>query len=582
MTIEYTWWKDATIYQIWPASYKDSNGDGIGDIPGIISTLDYLKNLGIDIIWLSPMYKSPMEDMGYDISDYESINPDFGTMEDMQNLIDGCHERGMKIICDLVVNHTSSEHGWFKQSRSSKSNPKRDWYIWKPPRIDAKTGEKLPPNNWGSFFSGSAWEYDELTDEYYLRLFAKGQPDLNWENEECRQAIYNSAMKSWFDKGVDGFRIDVAGLYSKDQSFKDAPIVFPDQIYQPSGELTSNGPRIHEFHQEMYRQVTSKYDVMTVGEIGHCDRNEALKYVSAQRKELNMMFLFDLVEVGSNNQDRFRYNGWNLIDFKKAIQNQSDFIKGTDAWSTVFIENHDQPRCISRFGNTKSLDLINKTGKLLAMLQASLTGTLFIYQGQEIGMTNLPRSWSIDEYKDINTINYYKDFKEKYGNEPDFKQREEKLLDVINLVARDHARSPVQWNDDDTESYGGFSTHKPWTRINDNYKQINVANELKDPNSILKFYQSVLKLRKEYKDLFIYGSFDILDFNNEKLFTYVKSHKEGNESPKAYVTLNFSNESIPFKPLIEGEFKLMTTNVQQSDYDESVLSPYEGRIYIVD
>ncbi|KAK6874639.1 Alpha-glucosidase [Candida tropicalis] len=575
MTINQTWWKNASIYQIWPASYKDSNGDGIGDIPGIISELDYIKDLGVDIIWLSPMYKSPMEDMGYDISDYEDINPDFGTLQDMQNLIDGCHERGMKIICDLVINHTSADHEWFKESRSSLDNPKRDWYIWKKPKYDAD-GNRQPPNNWMSYFSGSAWEYDEPTGEYYLRLFAKGQPDLNWESEECRKAIYNSAVKSWLDKGVDGFRIDVGCLYSKVQTFEDAPIVFKDSIYQPSGDLTANGPRIHEFHQEMNREVISKYDVMTVGEICHCSKEEALKYVGASRHELNMMFIFDVVEVGCDERDRFRYLGWKLKDFKKAIQNQSDFVKGTDAWSTVFIENHDQPRCVTRFGNDKKYH--DKSGKLLAMLQTTLTGTLFIYQGQEIGMTNLPRSWSIEEYKDINTINYYNAFKEKYGNDPDFKEKEEKLLDVINLVARDHARSPVQWN---ASANGGFTTGKPWTRVNDNYKEINVEAQQKDPNSILKFFQKMLKLRKEHKNLFIYGNLEILDYDNDKTFTFVKELPDA-RAPKAYVVLNFSNEPVKYTPLIPGEFKLIVTNVSDSELDEATLSPYEGRVYIVD
>ncbi|EER30299.1 alpha-glucosidase [Candida tropicalis MYA-3404] len=575
MTIDYTWWKDATVYQIWPASFKDSNGDGIGDIPGIITELDYLKDLGVDIIWLSPMYKSPMEDMGYDISDYEDINPDFGTLQDMQNLIDGCHERGMKIICDSVLNHTSAEHEWFKESRSSLDNPKRDWYIWKKPKYDAD-GNRQPPNNWLSYFSGSAWTYDEKTGEYYLRLFANGQPDLNWENEECRKAIYDSALKFWLDRGVDGFRIDTAGLYSKHQSFGDAPIVFKDSIYQPSEKYTHTGPRIHEFHQEMNKEVWSKYDIMTVGEVGHCKREEALKYVSAARKEMNMMFLFDIVELGSDDQDRFRYLGWKLKDFKEAIQIQSDFIKGTDAWSTVFIENHDNARCISRFGDDRKYSA--KSGKLLATLQATLTGTLFIYQGQEIGMTNLPRSWPIEEYKDINTINYYNAFKEKCGNDPDFKEKEEKLLDVINLVARDHARSPVQWN---SSANAGFTSGKPWMRVNDNYKEINVEAQQKDPNSVLQFYERLLKLRKEYKDLFIYGSFEILDYDNEKTFTYVKELQNA-DSPKAYVVLNMSGDQVKFNPLIKGDFRLIVSNVSQSELVENTLTPWEARVYIVD
>ncbi|KAG7666305.1 MAL6 [[Candida] subhashii] len=574
MTITYNWWKHATIYQIWPASYKDSNGDGVGDIPGIISTLDYLKDLGVDIIWLSPMYMSPFDDCGYDISDYNQIHPQFGSLQDMQDLIDGCHQRDMKIICDLVINHTSSEHEWFKESRSSKTNPKRDWYIWKQPKYD-ENGNRQPPNNWMSHFSGSAWQFDELTGEYYLKLFANSQPDLNWENEEVRNTIYETALKFWFERGVDGFRIDTAGMYSKDQDFPDAPIVFKDQYYQPSGLYTNNGPRIHEFHKEMYEKVTSKYDVMTVGEVGHCTREQALKYVSASENEMNMLFLFDLVDLGSDDGDRFRYEGWTLDELKKAVENQCKFFEGSDGWSTVFIENHDQPRSVSRFGHTKYAE---KSGKLISMLQTTLTGTLFIYQGQEIGMTNLPRSWSIEEYKDINTINYYKAFKEKYGNEPDFKERETKLLDLISLLARDHSRSPVQWDD---SAFGGFSTVEPWTRVNDNYEEINVKSQLENDNSLLNFWKKSLKVRKEHKDLFIYGNFKVLDYDNKNTFTFVKELQDSH-SPKAYVVLNFSTDSINFEKLIDGEFSLIHSNVSKHEIDHDVLTPYEGRIYIVD
>ncbi|KAG5416738.1 MAL6 [Candida metapsilosis] len=584
MTIDYTWWKDATIYQIYPATFAngikekytgdDKTFDGAcGDIPGIISKLDYLKDF-VDIIWLSPQYDSPQDDMGYDISDYQNIYHRYGTMEDMQNLIKGCHERGMKIIADLVINHTSSEHKWFKESRSSLDNPKRDWYIWKKPRYDEK-GNRLPPNNWSSYFSGSAWEYDEATDEYYLRLFASTQPDLNWENEETRNAIYDTALKFWFELGIDGFRIDTACLYSKDQRFLDAPVVYKDQYYQPSEKYTSSGPRIHEFHKEMFKNVTSKYDVMTVGEVGHCSREQALKYVSASEKEMNMIFLFDTVDVGSDKSDRFRYHGFDLKDFKKAVQDQCDFIEGTDAWSTVFIENHDQPRSITRFGDKKYQ---TKSGKLLALLQTTLTGTLFIYQGQEIGMTNLPREWPIEEYKDINTINYYNAFKEKYGSDPDFPEKEKKLMDVINLLARDHARSPMQW---DNSEFAGFAEYEPWTKVNPNYKDINVASQINDPDSLLNFWKKSLKLRKEYKDLLIYGSFRILDFANEQVFTYVKC-LPNSDYPKAYIVLNFSKESAKFEKLPHGEHKLINSNADKDNFDEDTLGPYEGRVYIVD
>lgn len=391
---------------------------------------------------------------------------------------------------------------------------------------------------------------------------------MNWENEETRKAIYKSALSFWFEKGIDGFRIDTAGMYSKVQSFSDAPIVFPDSEWQPCQKYFQNGPRIHEFHKEMFASVTSKYDAMTVGEVGHSPREDSLKYVSAKEKEMNMMFLFDAVEVGSNPSDRFIYDGYKLTDFKKAVQNQSSFIEGTDAWSTVFYENHDQPRSITRFGNDSNKYRV-KSGKLLALLQSTLSGTLYIYQGQEIGMTNLPRSWSIDEYLDINTINYYKEFKAKYG---DNKEKMDKLMDNINLLARDHARSPVQW--DDTEN-AGFSTGKPWMRVNDNYKEINVASQVNDPNSLFSFWKQSLKIRKEYKDLLIYGSFKILDNENQKIFTYVKEAA----GQKAYIVLNFTSESLKFENLDGGKLELLHSNVNVED--EGTLSPYEGRFYLI-
>lgn len=565
MTVDYIWWKDASVYQIWPASYKDSNGDGVGDIPGILSTLDYVKNLGVDVIWLSPMYDSPQDDMGYDISDYESVYPKYGTLEDMDKLIAETHKRGMKLILDLVINHTSSEHKWFKESASSKTNPKREWYIWKPAKYDEQ-GNRHPPNNWGSYFSGSAWKYDETTDEYYLHLFAESQPDLNWENEETRQAIYDSALTFWFEKGIDGFRIDTAGMYSKVQSFADAPVVFPDLDAQPCKQFHQSGPRIHEFHKEMFKKVTSKYDAMTVGEVGHSSREDALKYVSAKEKEMNMMFLFDVVEIGSPTEDRFLYQGYTLKQFKQAVANMSTFTEGTDAWATCFVENHDQPRSITRFGND-SPKFRFKSGKMLAALLTTLSGTLFIYQGQEIGMTNVPLEWDLNEYLDINTINYYKTYKQVHGD---------KDLDTIkkniNLLARDNARTPVQW--DDSEN-AGFSTGKPWMRVNDNYKEVNAASQVNDPDSLYNFYRKALLLRKQYKDLMVYGTIKVLDLENEQVFSYEKTQG----STKAYVVLNFTSENVKFESLYKKDVNLILSN--EKSPEEGTLSPYEARVYIV-
>lgn len=570
------WWKEATVYQIWPHSFKDSNGDGIGDFQGIISKLDYIQNLGTTVIWLSPHYKSPCFDMGYDISDYEDVNENYGTLDDCLEMIEAIHSRGMKIIFDLVINHTSSEHQWFKESRSSKENPKRDWYIWRPPKYDEQ-GNRHPPNNWGSHFSGSAWSYDELTDEYYLRLFAHEQPDLNWENEETREAIYQSALTFWYERGVDGFRIDTAGLYSKVPGLPDAPVEFPDQEFQPCGPGSLNGPRIHEFHKEMFQKTTSKYDAMTVGEVGHCSKEDTLRYVSASEGEMNMIFIFDPVDIGSNPGDRFRYQGFTLPEFKTAISNQVDFVKGTDAWSAVFIENHDQPRSISRFGNVSTPEFHEKSAKLLAILQTSLTGTLFVYQGQEIGMTNVPRSWDFKEYLDLNTINYLAAYNEKPHKPAEY----EKLLDIINLLARDNSRTPVQWDD---SAYGGFTSAdgaKPWTRVNDNYKEINAANQIKDPHSIYSFWRKMLEFRNSNKSILIHGTMDIKDYENEKLFKFVKTSDEGE---KIFVILNFSDENVSLDlnedEVCQGkEVTLLIGNYAKSAQD--VLQPYEGRAYSV-
>lgn len=558
------WWKTANVYQIWPASYKDSNGDGFGDLQGIISELNHVKSLGIDVIWLSPMYDSPQDDMGYDISDYNAIYPKYGTMNDMDQLINEVHSRGMKLILDLVVNHTSSEHKWFKESRSSKDSPKRDWYIWKPAKYDSE-GNRHPPNNWKSCFSGSAWEWDEHTQEYYLRLFASTQPDLNWENEDTRRAIYESALKFWYEKGIDGFRIDVAALYSKVQTFEDAPVVDKTQPWQPFGDLCSNGPRIHEFHKEMYDSVTSNYDAMTVGEVGHCSREEALKYVSASRKEMNSIFLFDLVEVGVKGLDRYSYSGWNLDDMRKAVTTMSSFAEGTDAWATAFSENHDQPRTVTRYGNDKSAKNHQKSAKLLAQMLSSLSGTLYIYQGQEIGMTNLPRSWPISEYKDIETLNYYEDFKKRVGNDKD---QLEKLMDTIQIMARDHARSPVQWDD---SKHGGFTTGEPWMRVNDNYPTINVASQVNDPKSIFSYWQKCLQLRKQYPDLFIFGNLLVCDKGHDKLFVFSKE----SDRRKALVVLNFTDESVPYAA--EQGYELVLSNYESNG---SELGPYEARTYV--
>lgn len=568
------WWKNSIIYQIYPASFKDSNGDGIGDIPGIISSLDYITSLGVDVIWLCPMYESPQIDMGYDISDYQSVYAPYGTVEDMDSLIAECHKRGLRIILDLVVNHTSDQHKWFQESRSSKTNPKRDWYIWKPARYDAN-GKRQPPNNWRSIFGGSAWEWDETTEEYYLHLFCVEQPDVNWENAETRQAIYDTAMEFWLQKGVDGFRVDTVNMYSK-HGYADAPILDPKSETQPAFDLFTNGPRIHEYLGEM-NAVLSKYDAMTVGECPNTHTVEGvLRYVSAAEKQLSMVFQFDLVDLGQGKDYKFLtdFPGWNLRELKSAMKSTQDIIRGTDAWTTVFMENHDQGRSVSRFGSDKTPELRERSAKMLAMMQSTLSGTQYIYQGQEIGMVNLPREWSIDEYKDIDSTNYYRMTSKVTNNDP---VELERAMVSLQHLARDNARLPMQWN---SEAYAGFSpaaSAKPWMRPHDNYPEINVKLQEKDASSVLSFWKQMNLLRKEYSDLLVFGDFDIIDEPNQSVFTFTKTRRD----QTILVVLNFSETPQKFeKPesIKSDDWRLLANNVNELTED---LQAFEGRVFLV-
>ncbi|KAI9732163.1 MAG: hypothetical protein M1834_004260 [Cirrosporium novae-zelandiae] len=564
------WWKDATVYQIWPASFKDSNGDGMGDIQGIISKLDYLKELGIDIIWLSPMYQSPQHDMGYDISNYEDVYPPYGTLADMELLLDSCHIRGMRLILDLVINHTSYLHPWFQESRMSKNNPKRDWYIWRPAKYE--NGTRKPPTNWQSVFCDSTWTWDETTQEYYFHLFAPEQPDLNWEAETTRDAIYKSSMFFWLDKGVDGFRVDTVNLYSKDSTFPDAPIADPSSDLQPAAQFFANGPRIHEFLDEMNTKVLSKYDVMTVGELPATKTAEkVLEYVGSNTKRLNMVFQFDLVTLGHGVPDRFETKSFLLRDLKNALSSQQ-YIADNGGWSTAFIENHDVGRSISRFGS-EDPKYRAISGKMLAMMLITMTGTLYIYQGQEIGMINCPADWSITEYKDVVTQTYFNLIKStSSANESEVALA--KAMKAIGKVARDHSRSPMHWDDSPN---AGFTSGMPWTRVHDLYKEINVKDQLHDPSSLLLFWKGALALRKKYINLFAYGNFQIYDLDNESTVVYTKAF----ESDIVLVVLNFTSVLQPFvKPATLGSpMKLLLSNIDAPRALE--LSPWEGRVYIL-
>ncbi|KAF4536988.1 hypothetical protein BFW01_g6951 [Lasiodiplodia theobromae] len=569
MTItEHPWWKNATIYQIYPASFKDSNGDGLGDLPGILSEIDYIKSLGVDAIWISPMYDSPQYDMGYDISDYEKVYPPYGTVEDMERIIEASHARGMRVLLDLVVNHTSHEHAWFKEARSSKENPKRDWYVWRPAKYDAQ-GNRKPPNNWRSNFGGSAWEWDEATQEYYLHLFCPEQPDLNWENAETRAAIYESAMEFWLRKGVDGFRVDTVNMYSKHQDFADAAIIDPHTPWQRASSMYCNGPRMHEFLSEM-NDVLSKYGAMTVGELPHThERDHVLRYVSASARQLDMTFMFDVVNIGFGSDQRFdtEPRAWRLRELKAAVLRTQDIIDGTDAWTTSFIENHDQARSISRFGSDRSPQLRDVSGKMLALLLSSLSGTLFVYQGQEIGMVNAPESWSIDEYKDVDSKNFSAFMEERYNGEA-----APRVKAALQHLARDHARLPMQW---DASYQAGFTTSdKPWMRVHDNYKEVNVQTETAKKDSILAFWRQMLRLRKEFAPSLVFGTVQIHDLENEKTFVFEKKGK----GQSAVVALNFTEEDVPVEVPGKAGKKLVASNYE--DEVEGLLRPFEGRVWI--
>jgi oligo-1,6-glucosidase len=570
------WWKEATFYQIYPASFKDSNSDGWGDIPGILQKMDYIASLGVDVVWLSPHYDSPQIDMGYDISDYQNVYAPYGTVEDVEKLIDACHKNDMKIILDLVVNHTSDQHGWFKESKSSKTNPKRDWYFWQPARYD-ENGIRMPPTNWRSYFAGGTWTWDEHTQEYYLHLYDKSQPDLNWESEDCRRAIYDSAMRFWLDKGIDGFRVDTVNKYSKVLPFADAPITDATSNIQPAAQMWCNGPRIHEFIKEMNHNVLSNYrtydaqPLVTVGELSLCsETTSVVPYVSATQKELDMVFQFDITHLGQGPpgcNDKYDFAAWKLPEMKRIVEKWQCFIEGTDAWTTVFNENHDNGRSVSRYAND-SPKWREKSAKMLAIWLMAQSGSLFLYQGQEIGMINAPKEWDMDEYKDVESKNYWAEAVRLSENGTD-PTRKERIKHGLQLMARDHARLPFQWDD---SANAGFSMGKPWMRVHDDFKTINAAQQEKDETSVLAFYKRMLKLRKEHRDVFVYGTFELRDVENPDTFVYVKRY----EDKVALVALNFTTEAQPL-PDTKG-LKLLVSSYAKEP--SNMLEPLEGRIYI--
>ncbi len=509
-----TWWKESVVYQIYPRSFNDSNGDGIGDFNGIIEKLDHIKSLGVDVIWICPVYMSPNDDNGYDISDYRRFLPEFGTEEEFSALLDGIHARGMKLIMDLVPNHTSDEHAWFEASRSSKDNPYRDYYIWRPGKNDG------PPNNWKSIFGGSAWQYDEVTREYYLHLFTRKQPDLNWENPKVRKEIQD-VVRYWLDKGIDGFRMDVVSLISKRPGLPDS---HTDDFNVMFKEYYANGPRVHEFLRELHQEVLQHYDIMTVGEGPGIDLDNALDYVGKDRQELQMVFHFGHMFLDCGPGGKYDPIPVSLPQFKQVFGEWDEKLKGK-GWGSVFLGNHDFSRMVSRFGDDGAFH--KESAKLLCTLLLTMRGTPFIYQGDEIGMTNVAYD-SIEDYDDVETLNNWKEAQEA-GKDMD------QFMKLVHDISRDNARTPVQWTEG---ANGGFSSGTPWIKVNPNFVHINVASNEGDDDSILNYYREMVAFRKA-NDVFVYGEYECLNPEHPSLYAY----RRWDDKSEFLVLLNFSDET---------------------------------------
>ena len=513
--MERKWWKESVVYQIYPRSFMDLSGDGIGDIKGITSKLDYLKKLGIDVIWLSPVYQSPNDDNGYDISDYQAIMQEFGTMEDFDKMLDAAHERGIKIMMDLVVNHTSDEHRWFVESRKSKENPYRDYYIWR----EAKDGRE--PNNWGSCFGGSAWQYDETTDMYFLHLFSKKQPDLNWDNGVVRREVFDM-MTWWIEKGVDGFRMDVISMISKVPGLPDGP-KGKDALFGDFGPSVINGPHVHDYLKEMRREVLSKFDTITVGETSGVTVEEAVKYAADDESELNMVFQFEQNDLDGGEHGKWNLNKIYLPDLKAVLNRWQTYLEGK-AWNSLYWSNHDQPRSVSRYGNDSEV-YRELSAKMLGTCLHMMKGTPYIYQGEELGMTNVPFA-SIDEFRDIESINAYREYTENGIISP------EDMMKYLCYKSRDNARTPMQWSD---EENGGFTKGTPWIKVNPNYVKINAREQMEREDSVFHYYQKLISLRKK-EPVIIYGTFELLMPEDEDIFMYTRTY----EQEKLLVICNFS------------------------------------------
>jgi trehalose-6-phosphate hydrolase len=553
------WWKKSVVYQIYPKSFNDTSGNGVGDLLGIMNKLDYLKKLGVDVIWLTPIYQSPQRDNGYDISDYYSIHEEYGTMEDFDRLVKEAHSRGIRLIMDIVVNHTSTEHEWFKQASSSKDNRYRDFYIWKEPKEDGSL-----PTNWQSKFGGPAWEYDERTDEYYLHLFDVTQADLNWENQDLRNEVYNM-MNFWFEKGVDGFRLDVINLISKDQDFPD------DDGSVPPGDgrkFYTDGPRVHEFIHEMNNEVFSKHESMTVGEMSSTTIDHCIKYSNPDRQELSMTFNFHHLKVDYPNGEKWAIGDMDFLALKRILSSWQTGMNKGGGWNALFWCNHDQPRVVSRYGNDGQYH--HESAKMLATTIHLMQGTPYIYQGEEFGMTD-PKFTSIDQYRDVESLNMYTILKEKGMSE-------EEILEILKRKSRDNSRTPVQWDDSE---HAGFTTGTPWIDVAANHKEINAEHALNDPNSVFYHYQKLISLRKEY-DIMTDGDYELLLPEDQQVFAYVRT----TPTEKLLVINNFYETATTFElpaHLDVDDFsrKQLLSNYQDSvdSFEKMKLRPYESVVY---
>ena len=551
--MEKRWWKESVVYQIYPRSFCDSNGDGIGDLNGITGKLDYLKELGIDVIWLSPVYKSPNDDNGYDISDYQAIMDEFGTMEDFDRMLATAHEKGIKIMMDLVVNHTSDEHKWFIESRKSTDNPYRDYYIWRPAKEDGSL-----PNNWGSCFSGPAWEYDKTTDMYFLHLFSKKQPDLNWDNPAVRQDVFDM-MNWWLKKGVDGFRMDVISLISKEPGL-------PDKETGINGYATfnvsANGPHVHEYLQEMRQKALNNADTITVGECSGVTLEEAKKYARSDEKELNMVFQFEHMDVDSDEKaGKWTTRKMDLRDLKKILTRWQKGLQDI-AWNSLYWENHDQPRSVSRFGNDSD-EYREISAKMLATCIHMMQGTPYVYQGEELGMTNCPFN-TLDNFRDLESINAFHELTEQG------KMTEEDMMAAIGYKGRDNARTPMQWDD---SAYAGFSTATPWIMVNPNYTKINAKDQVNREDSVFKYYQKLIKLRHE-SELIVYGTYDLILDDDKDIYAYIRTL--GDEKLIVYCNFSENTREVELPEEFVNKKVLISNYIDAKANQKITLRPYEA------